>query len=686
MLVAAVVTVGAVLLGAAASPAKETIADVNALAPPGAVNFRASHDGFTSHSEPSIAMDPLDHDHLIAGSKMYENNAKYLFKIGTYESFDGGRTWEDYGQLPGYCGGPGQCDPKDQDHYRTTSDVSVAFDDEGNAYAEVLDAPGGTFHFTGFNITIHIKHPGQPWSGPITIHDNRSNPITESLLLDDKNWLTIDNVTDVNGGPNRPRDGKIGTMYACWGLDQSSDQSDPNNPLGLVPGVGQIIVVMRSLDGGKTWGGILPGDNLPYPVSQKPLVAGIGCHIAIGPQGQVYATWTDTQLGALMQAESLDRGALWLPAHPIATINQLPPEFNGEAFRNTSIPVSAVDPRNGTVYVAVASVDAAGQALSESVQQGFETLLDAGKDPVDALHEALDNQTEADEGADGSTGGDIVLFKSTNGGLTYSGPIRVNQDPRNVHRDQFQPWMVVTPNGQIDISYFDRRNDPRNLYIDTYLSRSDDGGQTFHDTRVTSSVWDPRINAPVSVSGAFIGDYQGLAADDSVAIPFWNDTQDAALPPSDPNYSPWQEVMAARIPNGPSEPATGSGKPSCRDTLAPTARFTRAAQTARRRRLVLSGRASDRSNCRRARAGVRRVVVSVALRTGKRCRFLRSDGRLGTPRSCARQAFLPARGTTRWSFTLRRRLPRGRYRVAVKAMDRAGNAQSRPTRRSLRVR
>src|SRR6476660_6721537 len=68
--------------------------------------------------------------------------------------------------------------------------------------------------------------------------------------------------------------------------------------------------------------------------------------------------------------------------------------------------------------------------------------------------------------------------------------------------------MAITPKDQIDISYFDRRNDPKNYLIDTYLSRSNDGGKTFSDTRVTQSVWDPGINPPISPSGEFIGDYQ----------------------------------------------------------------------------------------------------------------------------------------------------------------------------------
>ena len=60
----------------------------------------------------------------------------------------------------GYCKAPGQCDPTNEDKYRTVSDISLAMDDEGNAYANVLDAPGGTLAFTGFNMTAHIKKRG----------------------------------------------------------------------------------------------------------------------------------------------------------------------------------------------------------------------------------------------------------------------------------------------------------------------------------------------------------------------------------------------------------------------------------------------------------------------------------------------------------------------------------------------
>jgi hypothetical protein len=525
------------------------VADVNQLnrkAPRGVKNYRASHDRFTSHSEPTIAMDPLDHDHLIAGSKMYENNAKYLFKIGTYESFDGGRTWRDHGHLPGYCQAAGQCDPNREETYRTTSDITMSFDDEGNAYANVLDAPGGTFAFHGFNMTAHIKRPGKPWSGPITVHDNRTTPVTDLLLLDDKNWLAVDNNTNADGGRNRPRDGKVGSIYICWSLDGAQDQRT------------QQIVLMRSVDGGKTWGGVVPGDNTPRPVSNKSVIAGVGCHVAVGPNGEVYVTWYDNQLDTLFQARSTDRGQTFTPAYPIAGITGVNAPFEGEAFRNLSIPTTAVD-RKGNIYVAVSSQEGAGAPVLEGAEELGEAL-EQGRIKPQQLSEQIrrqieENSNEEREGGDKEgpgRGADIVMFKSSDGGSSWTGPVRVNQDKINSDADQFQPWIAVTDRGQVNISFFDRRNDPENYYIDTWLARSNNAGKSFRDTRVSQLMWDPSVNPPTSVSGEFIGDYQGLVADDEVAIPFWNDTQGSSRPKSDREYSPWQEVWAARVANVPS--------------------------------------------------------------------------------------------------------------------------------------
>jgi hypothetical protein len=187
------------------------------------------------------------------------------------------------------------------------------------------------------------------------------------------------------------------------------------------------------------------------------------------------------------------------------------------------LPTAAADPKSGAVYVAWADY--------------HQTIAGEPCPP--------DPDTPPGQVCDADT----LLVKSTNGGATWSEPIRVNQDAIGNGKDQFQPALAVTESGQLNMMWFDRRNDPQNYYIDTYFARSSDAGQTWTETRVTSMMWDPAINPPISPSGHFIGDYQGIVATDDAAIPFWQDTRLANLPTSNPHHSPFQQVFSARIPN-----------------------------------------------------------------------------------------------------------------------------------------
>jgi hypothetical protein len=141
--------------------------------------------------------------------------------------------------------------------------------------------------------------------------------------------------------------------------------------------------------------------------------------------------------------------------------------------------------------------------------------------------------------------------------------------------------------------------------------------------------------------------------------------------------------IAGRLP-------TASSASGCADRSAPVSRFARKrAVTASRRRLALTGTASDRG-CRANGAGrVARVRVAVARRAGKRCRFLKGKTGFTAPRSCSRRVYLAARGTTRWRFTYRGRLAKGSYRAYVRGTDADGNAPrklAKPAIRGFRVR
>ncbi len=77
------------------------------------------------------------------------------------------------------------------------------------------------------------------------------------------------------------------------------------------------------------------------------------------------------------------------------------------------------------------------------------------------------------------------------------------------------------------------------------------------------------------------------------------------------------------------------------------------------------------------------VAVSVSRVVGKGCRFLRQNGSFGPKVSCKRTSYLPARGTTTWSYVRRQRLPAGRYKVWTRAVDAAGNIERKASKRNF---
>lgn len=128
-------------------------------------------------------------------------------------------------------------------------------------------------------------------------------------------------------------------------------------------------------------------------------------------------------------------------------------------------------------------------------------------------------------------------------------------------------------------------------------------------------------------------------------------------------------------------PQPDHGDP-CLDKFAPRSRPLRRSLRVTRRGLRLRGRTTD-TGC-----GSRLATVAVSVaRTTKdgRCRFLRGNGRFTPARSCRRTGgtYLRARGTGSWSLRLRARLPRGRYKAWVRAIDAAGNVERKAARRNL---
>ena len=130
-------------------------------------------------------------------------------------------------------------------------------------------------------------------------------------------------------------------------------------------------------------------------------------------------------------------------------------------------------------------------------------------------------------------------------------------------------------------------------------------------------------------------------------------------------------------PVDPVDPPASDARPTSRIT-APGARV----RQARRKALTVRGTASDDK-------GVARVHVSIVRRAGKRCESLTSNGRwkryAATGRKCSPRLSLAAKGTTRWSLALRRKLPKGTYVIASRATDNAGQGEAKPVVKTVRV-
>jgi len=69
-------------------------------------------------------------------------------------------------------------------------------------------------------------------------------------------------------------------------------------------------------------------------------------------------------------------------------------------------------------------------------------------------------------------------------------------------------------------------------------------------------------------------------------------------------------------------------------------------------------------------------VLAVSQHLGDhRCRYMRSDGKLGGVTRCSRPTWVTASGLTQWVLRSHRALPPGAYVAHVMAIDRAGNVE-----------
>jgi hypothetical protein len=202
-----------------------------------------------------------------------------------------------------------------------------------------------------------------------------------------------------------------------------------------------------------------------------------GSAVAVGPDGVVHLIWLDYGSRTVRHTSALG-GVGFLPDEAIATFRGVGNQPNS-AFRTPTMPALAVDPVSGALYA---------------------VWTDRGLDTAD-----------------------VYGTRSTDGGVTWSAVFRVNDDAAG--KSNFFPAVSVAPNGRVDVAFYDRRDDPANKLLTTYLATSTDGGVTWVNSRVGDTLFNGDLGYH-QAGAPFIGDYIGVASTDDHAYPLWADTRD----------------------------------------------------------------------------------------------------------------------------------------------------------------
>lgn len=122
---------------------------------------------------------------------------------------------------------------------------------------------------------------------------------------------------------------------------------------------------------------------------------------------------------------------------------------------------------------------------------------------------------------------DVHLWSSGDGGRTFTGPRRVNDDSGRATA-QYLAKLAVAPGGRLDVLYFDRRADAADRHNEVSLQSSTDGGRSFGARlRVSDVAFDSRIGYGQERGLPDQGNRLGLVSTDERALAVWTDTRSA---------------------------------------------------------------------------------------------------------------------------------------------------------------
>jgi hypothetical protein len=266
----------------------------------------------------------------------------------------------------------------------------------------------------------------------------------------DKTWMAA----DVTGGIGD------GNLYAIWNSQFTccAPRTD----------------FTRSTDGGSTYEG---PQVLPFKAKWGT--------VDVGPDGQVYVVGTRTIFNEYPQPHFVQRSS-------DARDPGVTPDFENTSTVNLAGETVTGQTPNpgglmGQVWIAVDRSNGPGRGNVYVLG----SVNPAGADPLD-LH----------------------FNRSTDDGVTFGLPLRVNDDPEDNGAYQWFGTLSVAPNGRIDVIWNDTRNDPSGQTSEVYYAYSTDEGLSFSSGLPVTPPFNSLVGHPNQNK---IGDYYHMVSDETGA-------------------------------------------------------------------------------------------------------------------------------------------------------------------------
>lgn len=417
--------------------------------------------GDRPRNETSIAVDPTNPNNVLGSANDYIVGDS---SCGVYWSRDGGKSWAD-SILPGHQFSVDATlpQPLPTGTGGVRPQVHSRYDLSGDP-GVAFDAQGNAYY-----VCLTANRPeddGSIFASTAlkgTFGFNRPVSIDTGftpVLFNDKPSITVDPTV------GKPSSGNVYVFYTKF--------------LALT---GTLILESQSSDQGRTF-------TKPQLITTLKQASASGTSAGVGPNGEVYVAYeNDTNnLSGTMVSEidvqvSRDGGTSFSAPIKAADDHPVSGQIQHSVGRDNSFPTLVVDssatsPYSGRVYIA---------------------------------------WTDAKDGH-----ADIRFTSSTDGGVTYAAPKKLNDDnPDNVAADHVFPGLAVAPDGFLAADWpIDQRDDPTKGFYHPYYTESLDGGATF---RPNVSLAPGQLSDPLNADfqGQFVGDYNGLTADNTAVHPLW---------------------------------------------------------------------------------------------------------------------------------------------------------------------